>query len=209
MILDRLKELCGGDDGREHLRKPFPIRFGGRSWIAATNGHVLAAVQLEADIPPSSLIDQQLHLKRDFLDSVVGFVEKPATQNRISLDAVRQWAGELPAKKKCPECHGSGTHYCECGNANELGHECGYCYGDFLPREKRPSRFGKKIFLDQNLLSLVFSILPGAEATIAFGEEKDHPVRFDGDGWRVAIMPMRYEDDFDAPAKLDIEEISR
>lgn len=88
-VLERLKACCSTDQTRPNLQKPFEGKWWGKRWAVATNGHALAAVTHDGELPTDG----------PAADAVVPKEWKPTHHARI--ETLRAWAHQ---DSECPRC---------------------------------------------------------------------------------------------------------
>lgn len=115
MIVDQIKVCCG----RSHA-EPFRFEMGGATWIGATDGWLIAAVQTD-DV--AELAAAQGRAPGHAVASV--FPASTDGRTCVSLAALRAWCGGKERRDPCPHCNGTRRLECEeCKGTGRLAHDC-------------------------------------------------------------------------------------
>src|SRR5262245_54634617 len=172
-----LQSLCGDQD-RASVARPFSVQLDGVWHNGATNG---SAIVLE--IGPADY-------RRDKTPPVENLFRKSKPQWSANVDALKAWFCVGPDTNPCDWCAGSGTHTCDC-KACEIvaGDSCPGCDGDgSFPRREAVTFAG--VTFDRVLVGRYLRHISGQRVMVEFGNEGE-PLRLDGDGWKILVMPMR------------------
>lgn len=177
-----LRALCSVDDTRPHLMAPFSVTLpDGRSYDCATDGHHLVAVE-GASAPPAST---------DLYRKVAPVLSASAGQIKLNLADILAWAGppETPGFVPCAECKGKGCD--SCADDDDTEATKGKVWRDCA----RPGIFGG-IRVDRNILARTLTLFAPGNVRVTIRKD-DQPIDFDGDGFRVVVMPMRWPEQSD------------
>lgn len=200
--------------GQLWTERPYALVIEGRPWSVVTNGKALVAVQGESEFaPPDSEADAA-----KLVGNFAPLITPKGEDVLVDLRALREWSAAPPCEKclgageiTCPECRGDGVITCRCPNCyDEHDSECG-CDGG---KETcacaicRPGRIGGLV-VNLNYLAPLNN-LPGFFARFYVGREMAPaaPHTFVGDGWVLAVMPLRNVDK-DAPEFSLSAEVAR
>jgi len=213
-LLARLTTLCSSESTFSITKAPFAATLGGRTWTGATNGRALMLV--DAPSPASTWPG-----KAD--DILTKLVSDWPTTGRITRAAVKAWVGGVDDPKDCPDCHGALADEAECGACDGTGlkhadcddcqHDCEACdgrgtVGDDCDHGLGRGSYGvvtdgtRTVTIDRFVLAPILALMTGdaIEVGLAGPEEM---LRFRGDGWRAAMMPVRHAKPQGATLTLD------
>lgn len=167
------------------VQDPFSFRSDGEWFTGAANGHCAVIVR-------GKLVEQA----HDWAHSSAGFPDRGDVP--INLGIVKRLCGKAEWVRKCKRCKGEGLN-------EKSGTECGWCggFGEFIP-EAIPCVIRGVVF-NANLIAQSLCGVSG-ECVVNMPEAKTtKPMRIDGDGWHVFVMPMDPDTDYSAVQSWDDE----
>jgi len=172
MNTEWISKFTGPREARAICHQCYRINVDTTSWVFATNGHVMLA--MEAALGDFSFAP--------CCQSVITSWLKKELGDRITTVAnLRAWAG--------PDTFEYCTHCDE--NELDVNGECLHCEGyGYIDFEYRNGRIND-VLINRYLIAKAFWHLPdGPVHVVTDGPES--AVFFIGSGWRVVVMPMRY-----------------
>ena len=185
-IIEGLKACCGKD----RFTELFPFEMGGQPWVAACNGHVMAAIQTDDPEAIAAAPGSPIGKTETVLTSA-------AQGDPVSVAALRAWCNEAPHTKPCPDCNGTKRLTCsECKGTGRAVHEydCEECDGGAVD-VVLPGVIAGAVF-NRVLLAKMLASAPGE--TVMMLRDGDR-LNFEAPWWRGAIMRLREE-----PAGLSV-----
>ena len=125
-MIEGLKACCA-TEGR--YNEPFRFEMSGTSWVGATNGWVMAAIETSDA--------ETLAAATGFSPGDKGIAGALAVTEEgwqpVSLSALRAWCHSEPHTEPCEHCKGTRRLTCEeCKGTGRIEHECdcSYCHVD-------------------------------------------------------------------------------
>ena len=213
MVSQNLAVVDGSGLREEFMRAPFVVRALGSFWRCATDGRLLVAITDGAGHEP---------VTGDRADGVASLLTAPgALPLAVGIDvaALAAWTGPHEGAPICQTCHGTPPKRCEtcggdgrvhckceCGDVHDI--RCGACHGrrtgcdecDDTGKGDFPERLGILLghVINRNLLALgllALNLTSRAEADLIENAGSRYPaIRLAGDGWRMLMMPMVWDD---------------
>lgn len=201
-MIEGLKACCGKD----RFTELFPFNMGGKTWVAACNGHAMAAIQTD---DPEAIAAAT--------GSPIGNVETVLTSaekgDAVSVAALRAWCHEAPRTKPCPDCNGTRRLTCsECKGTGRAEHDCdcGHCHVDDDGPCDECGGVGAYdceecdngtvevedpgviacVVVNRALLAKVLASAPGE--TVLMLRDGDR-LNFEAPWWRGAVMRLRWD----------------
>lgn len=182
--------VAGNNYRPDWMKKPFCAD----GWSCCTDGHFITFVKSESNFAP--LDAEGVELTKYLYD---------ITGEAIDLSRLRSWAKSIngfcsickgKGTHKCDECNGVGEVHVECHNCDHTHWcECKECDSGFVKckcqvnPEERGVLAGKVI--NKIILYRAIANIESDKATFAMTE--NGALGFDGDGWKVRLMPMNVD----------------
>ncbi len=175
-----LDKIC--DKGRVSLSEPFSFKLHGKLWDAASDGHCLVCVEVEAlgydrEGPP--------------VDQILDRYDPRVTHVVADVPAFHRWLDETKTMTPCDWCHGSKVHECNCCACEvPRGSTCPECEGDgFFANVEEVDLDG--VAIDRVILARALSDLCFCDRIEVALRGELEPVEFRGPGWVAVVMPRR------------------
>lgn len=188
--LARLSLMCDQDadestPGYEFISAPWRlVTRPSEHWAIASNRGCVVGLNVESELQTAAG-----KVRASFLDVFNARFSKGAAASFLDLD---RWVENAiwPYKKACHECGGQGCEWCE-GDGHEFIY---YSRPGFIRQGKT------KLAINRNLLACGLDLVrPCQIVRVGFAQAPRRPagqmmVRFEGDGWRIVMMPLRDEE---------------
>lgn len=200
-MIEGLKACCGA----VNFHEPFRFEWSGATWVGATNGSGMAAIQTDDPEVLAAANGRSLSTPSAYDVLAANGEGEPA-----AISALRAWCNEESHTKPCPDCNGTRRAKCsECKGTGRIEHECDcpHCHIDDGPCEECggereydceecddgkvaamvPGVIAGAVF-DRALLAKVLASAPGETVMMYLDGDR---LNLEAPWWRGAIMRLR------------------